>query len=320
MEFRDYYKTLGVPPDADDKAIRKAFRKLAREYHPDVNPGNKDLAEKFKEINEANQVLSDPAQRKKYDEMRTQYERWKQSGGQGREFNFDQWSTAQAGAPPYGGGGQTRYATAEDLEDLFGGEGGYSDFFSSLFGQGRGPQASARPRPGRDIEYPVEVTLAEAFHGTKRIFQIGERRIEAQIPRGAHTGARVRLAGQGEPGRNGGPPGDLYLVVHVLPDPAFEREGDDLYTELPVDIYTAALGGEVKVPTLGKPVLLKIPPGTQAGRSFRLKGKGMPRLGDPATRGDLYARIRLELPEPLTEHEIIAFRELQAAREKAGAS
>ena len=163
----------------------------------------------------------------------------------------------------------------------------------------------------------MELTLEEAFRGTTRGLQIGDRRLEAKIPPGVHTGSRVRLAGQGEPGRQGGIAGDLYLITRVLPHARFEREGDDLYTEVPVDIYTAALGGEVRVPTLDGAVMLKIPPQTQSGRSFRLRNKGMPRLGDPNTRGDLYARIRLMLPEPLSERELKAFRELAAARRGA---
>ena len=308
MEFKDYYKVLGVAPEADEKAIRQAFRKLARESHPDVNPGNKEATEKFKEINEAYQVLSDTEQRKKYDELRTQYQGWQQSGQQPQDFRWNEWR-AQPGESAHG-----RYATAEDLEDLFGGEGGYSDFFTTIFGRMQEQQGTPSPRPGRDLEYPIEVTLEEAFHGAKRLLQIGERRIEAQIPRGVYTGARVRLAGQGEPGRSGSAAGDLYLLVHVLPHVGFEREGDDLYAETPVDVYTAALGGEARVQALDGAVMLTIPPRTQAGRSFRLRGKGMPHLGNPSECGDLYARIELKLPEPLSEREIEAFRELSAAR------
>ena len=200
---------------------------------------------------------------------------------------------------------------------MFGADRPFSDFFQSNFGGGSGPRDNTpRPRRGRDIEYEVEVSLDEAFHGAKRLLQIGERRIEATIPRGVQSGSRIRLAGQGEPGRSGGPAGDLYLVTQVLPHPTFEREGDDLYTEVPVDFYTAALGGEVRVTTLDGAVMLKLEPQTQAGRSIRLRGKGMPSLADPARRGDLYARITLVLPEPLSEHELKTLRELRAAREK----
>ncbi len=315
MEFKDYYQILGVAPDADEKTIQQAFRKLARQYHPDVNPGNKAAAEKFKEINEAYQVLSKPEERKKYDELRAQYQQFQQRGGRPQDFNWDAWR-AQPGE-----GVRVEYGTVEDLEDLFGRD-PYSDFFGSIFGgmrdrAGTRERGTPRPRRGRDLEYPIDVTLEEAYRGTTRMLQIGDRRVEARIPPGVRTGSRVRLAGQSEPGRNGGSPGDLYLVVNVLPHPTFEREGDDLYVEVPVDIYTAALGGEVRVPTLDGSVMLKIPPNTQSGRTFRLRGKGMPHLENPNTHGDLYARVRLVLPEPLTQQEINAFRELARAREEA---
>lgn len=309
MEFKDYYQILGVAPDADEKAIRQAFRKLARQYHPDVNPGDKAAEEQFKVINEANQVLSDPEQRKKYDALRTQYQRWQQGGRRPQDFNWQEWSASP------GEGVYEQYGSIDDLDDLFGGESQFSDFFTTIFGRARGAERPSRPRRGRDRE--VEVTLEEALRGTTRSIQIGDHRIEAKIPPGVYTGARVRLAGQGEPGRQGGPAGDLYLNIRVAPHASFERSGDDLFIEIPVDIYTAALGGEVRVPTLDGAVMLKIPPQTQAGRTLRLRGKGMPRLDDPNTRGDLYARVRLVLPEPLTERELQAFRELAAARSGA---
>ena len=309
MEFKDYYAILGVSPDADEKTIRKTYRKLARQYHPDVNPENKEAEEKFKEINEAYQVLSNPEQRKKYDELRDQYQRYQQTGGRPQGFNWQNWA-AQPGE-----GANVHYTTVEDLNDLFGNESPYSDFFTSIFGQARGQRRPPGPRKGRDLEYEVDVTLEEAYHGGARLLQFDDRRIEAQIPPGVHTGSRVRLAGQGEPGRNGGPSGDLYLLIRLLPNPTFEREGDDLHTEVPVDIYTAVLGGEVRVPTLDRPVMLKIPPQTQAGQSFRLRGKGMPRLSDPNAHGDLYARVRLVLPENMSEQETNAFRDLAAARQ-----
>jgi curved DNA-binding protein len=316
MDFKDYYQILGVAPDATEKEIKQTYRKLARQHHPDVNPGDKNAEEKFKEINEAYQALSDPEQRKKYDAMRTEYQRWQQHGGRRQDFDWNNW-TAQPGQ-----GARVQYGSVDDLEDIFGTEGPFSDFFTSTFGGTRSRRAERAPRArrGRDIEHEVEITLEEAFHGATRLLQIGDRRIEARIPPGVDNGARVRLAGQGEPGRNGGEAGDLYLIVRVLPDPTFERQGDDLYTDVPMDIYTAALGGEVRVPTLdGGGVMLRIPPRTQTGRSFRLRGKGMPRQGDQKHRGDLYARVTLMLPEPLTERELEAFRELAAARRGAGA-
>jgi curved DNA-binding protein len=312
MDFKDYYEILGVPPDADQKTIKQTYRKLARQYHPDVNPGNKEAEEKFKSINEAYQALSNPEQRKKYDELRAQYQRWQQSGRAPQDFNWQSW-TAQPGQRA-----NVQYETVDDLEDLFGSESPFSDFFTSVFGQARGRQARpGGPRKGQDVEEGVDLTLEEAYRGTTRILQIGDRRIEARIPPGVRTGSRVRLAGQGGPGRDGGPAGDVYLIVRLLPHPNFELEGADLHTEVPLDIYTAVAGGEVRVPTLDRPVMLKIPPKTQGGRTFRLRGKGMPKPGDPNNRGDLFARVQLRLPENMTEEEVNTLRSLA---EKRGSS
>jgi curved DNA-binding protein len=311
MDFKDYYEILGVSPNADEKTIKQAYRKLARQYHPDLNPGNTEAEEKFKSINEAYQALSNAEQRKKYDELRAQYQRWQQTGGQPRDFNWQNWA-AQPGEQA-----NVRYATAEDLEDLFGEENPFSDFFTSIFGQTGGYARGARtraPRKGQDVEAEIALSLEEAANGTMRTLQVGERRIEARIPPGVRTGSRVRLAGQGGPGRDGAPAGDVYLLVRLLPHPNFELEGDELHTKLPVDIYTAVAGGEVRVNTLDRPVMLKIPAMTQSGQSFRIKGKGMPKKGDPKVRGDLYARVNLVLPENMTEEELAALRSLAEKR------
>jgi curved DNA-binding protein len=328
MEFKDYYQTLGVPPEADAKAIQKAFRQLARKVHPDVNPGNKDAEEKFKTINEAYQVLSDVEQRKKYDQLRAQYQQWQQTGGSQTDFDWQNWSAGQAGAPRADGGTTSRndqgarvqYASAEDLKDLFGSDSPYSDFFTNIFGQartggkGRGRSTAPIARRGRDVEYEVDLTLEEAFHGAERLLEMDGHRIKAGIPAGVHSGSRVRLAGQGEPGQNGAPPGDLYLIVQVLPDETFERKGDDLHMDVPVDIFTAVAGGEIRIRSMERPLILTIPPRTNAGKSFRLRGKGMPHLGDPKTRGDLFALVRLVLPEPLSDQEVSSIRTLAADR------
>jgi curved DNA-binding protein len=200
------------------------------------------------------------------------------------------------------------------MQDMFGADSPFSDFFSTIFGQTHTRAGPSGPRRGRDIEYELEIRLEEAFSGTARTLQIGDRRVEARIPPGVQSGSRVRLAGQGGPGANNGAPGDLYLVIRVLAHPHFERQGDDLYITLPVDIYTAILGGEVTMPTLDRPIALKIPPRTQTDRTFRVKGKGMPRLGNPGDRGDLYVRIKLTLPEPLSDQEADTIRELAASR------
>ncbi len=323
MEFKDYYEILGVEPTADKKVIQQTFRKLARKHHPDVNPGNKEAEEKFKTFNEAYQVLSDVKQRKKYDEARAQYLEWQKAGHRQQDFDWQNWPASRAGSaanPDPGKQTRTQYASAEDMEDLFGSESPYSEFFSSLFnqapGSGRGQAAQARPRPGRDVEYEVELTLEEAFHGAERLLEIDGHRIKAGIPAGVRTGSRVRLAGQGEPGVSPQAAGDLYLNVHILPNPTFERDGDTLHTEILLDFFTAVTGGEIRVSSLERPLILKIPPLTNAGQSFRLRGKGMPHLGDPKTRGDLFALVRLVLPEHLTAEEIETIRGLTTSRSK----
>ncbi len=321
MDFKDYYEILGVEPNADKKLIQQTFRKLARKHHPDVNPGNKEAEEKFKTFNEAYQVLSDAKQRKKYDEARTQYLEWQKTGHQKQDFDWQNWSAARAGTgtAPQGGSARAQYANAEDLEDLFGSDSPYTDFFSSLFGQTpKSGKSQAVPppraRPGRDIEYEVDLTLEEAFHGAERLLEIDGHRIKAGIPAGVRTGSRVRLAGQGEPGISSQPAGDLYLNVRILPNQTYERDGDILHMEIPVDFFTAITGGEIRVSSLERPLILKIPPLTNAGQSFRLRGKGMPHLGDPKTRGDLFALVRLVLPNSLTDPEVNSIRELAAAR------
>jgi curved DNA-binding protein len=313
MDFKDYYEILGVPPDAEKKVLKQTYRQLARKYHPDVNPGNKEAEEKFKTINEAYQVLSDTEKRKKYDELRDQYQRWQQAGDRQQDFDWQNWS-AQPGQ-----GVHVQYASPEDLEDLFGSASPYSDFFNNIFGQVRGRgrgsgSTTPSPRRGRDVEYEVDLTLEEAYHGTDRLLEIDGHRIQAVIPPGVRTGSRVRLSGQGEPGHNNGPAGDLYLIVHILPNEIFEREGDDLHIDVPVDIFTAIAGGETRIPTLERPLILKIPPRTNAMRSFRLRGKGMPHLGDPKTHGDLFALVRLVLPDTLTDEEVDSIRTLASSR------
>lgn len=313
MDFKDYYEILGVAPSADNKVIKQTYRQLARKHHPDVNPGNKEAEEKFKTINEAYQVLSDAKQRKKYDELRAQYQQWQQTGGQQQQgFDWQNWSN-QANK-----GARTQYASPEDLEDLFGSASPYSDFFTNIFG---GSKASVRgkpptPRRGRDIEYEVDLTLEEAFHGAARSLELDQRHFTAVIPVGVRTGSRVRLAGQGEPGPNGGPAGDLYLIIKLLPNETFEREGDDLHMDIQLDIFTAIAGGEIRISSMERPLTLTIPPRTNANRNFRIRGKGMPHLGDAKIRGDLFARVRLILPNSLTDQEVSSISALAAARHK----
>lgn len=321
MKVIDYYKTLGVGKGADEKEIKKAYRKLARQYHPDVNPDDKVSEERFKEINEAYEVLSDPSKRQKYDQFGSQWQQYERAGGRPEDFNWSQW----AGGP--GGGSQTRTVSQEEFEQMFGGSGGFSDFFETLFGGmgggrraggfdfGGGQQFQARPRQGQDMEHPIQVTLEEAFHGTTRTLQWEDgRSIEAKIPRGVETGSRIRLSGQGQPGAAGGRAGDLYLKVEVLPHPTYTREGDDLKVDVPVDLYTALLGGKAEVRTLDKSVNLTIPPETPNGKLFRLRGLGMPKLRQPDHRGDLYATATIQLPRNLSEKEKTLFEQLREMR------
>jgi curved DNA-binding protein len=334
MEFQDYYAVLGVPKTASEKVIRSAYRKLARQFHPDVNPGNPEAEAKFKRINEAYEVLSDPEKRKKYDQLGArwkEYESWQRAQAaagaqagpqqQRQQQPFD-WSEfiGQAGG---GGRGREQYAyrsaSPEDLEDLFGGEEPFSDFFSTFFGGGGGAASSGRraprPRAGADLEYPVEVSLAEAYRGATVNLNVqtadGQtRRLEVKIPPGVTDGSRIRVAGQGSPGRAGAPAGDLYLVTRIKPDPRFEREGDDLRTKVSAPLATMILGGEVHVPTPdGRRLALKVPAGTQDGKLFRLRGQGMPHLGRPDRRGDLQAEVHARLPERLTERQRRLFEE-----------
>jgi curved DNA-binding protein len=312
--FKDYYAMLGVAADADDKTIKQTYRKLARQYHPDLNPDDKDAEARFKEINEAFQVLGDPEKRKKYDELRQQYQHWQERGSPGG-FDWGDWQRTPEGAYTY-----TWSTSPEDMQDLFGQDSPFTDFFGSIFGQRFDAKGATGPRRGRDIEIAVQVSLDEAFWGTKRTIQIADRHVEAQIPLGVHTGSRVRLAGLGQPGINEGPAGDLYLTIEVLPHPRFERSNDDLTCVTPVDIYTAVGGGKVPVHTIDRTVLLTIPPQTQADRTFRLRGLGMPRLDRPTERGDLYVRVKLVLPDHLSEGEIETLRNLGQRKRTNGSN
>ncbi|MCA9875992.1 MAG: J domain-containing protein [Anaerolineales bacterium] len=328
MKVQDYYQTLGVSKDADAKAIKKAYRKLARQYHPDVNPGDKSAEERFKSINEAYEVLGDPEKRKKYDQFGAQWQQYERAGGRPEDFNWSQWATQPGGR----GQSYTRTVSPEEFAQMFGGSsgsGGFSDFFETLFG-GMGQQrasgfgfndVSGRPsyqpraRQGRDTEHTVQITLEEAFQGTTRTLQWENgRTIQAKIPRGVDTGSRIRLSGQGESGQAGGQSGDLYLIVEVLPHAVYQREGDDLQMEVPVDLYTAVLGGQVEVRTIDKSVNLTIPPETANDKLFRLGGLGMPKLRQPDKRGDLYVTVKVTLPQNLTAKEKELFGELRTLR------
>jgi curved DNA-binding protein len=339
VEFQDYYTLLGVPKTASEKQIRSAYRKLAREFHPDVNPGNPEAEAKFKKINEAYEVLSDPEKRKKYDQLGSRWREYESAqraqasaaaagtqGGPQQPFDWSDFA-AQGGGP---GGGRYEYRTVSpgDFQDLFGGEDQpFSDFFDTFFGGGGGgagqTRRAPRPRAGTDLEYPVEVSLEEAYTGASRTLELqapdGQtRRLEVRIPPGVTDGSRVRVAGQGSAGRSGGRAGDLYLIVTVRPDPRFERHGDNLHTKVSAPLTTLLLGGEVHVPTpAGKRLALKIPAGTQDGRVFRLRGQGMPHLGQPDRRGDLQAEVHARLPEHLSSRQRELIEEFARASSEA---
>ncbi len=307
MEYKDYYRILGVERGATQEEIKRAYRRLARQFHPDVNPGDKTAEDRFKEINEAYEVLSDPEKRRQYDQLGASWSQWQRM--RGATGGFDDFARQWFGQA----GPQVQYV---NLDDLFG-QGSLGDLLDALFGFGaaRGRTSWQRSRRGQDLEAPVELTLEEAFQGAVRRVERGDGRIvTARIPPGARTGSRIRLAGQGRPGAGGGPPGDLYLKVTVKPHPVFRREGEDLWRDLDVDLYTAVLGGEVTVETLNGDVKLKIPPGTSGGKTFRLRGKGMPDPANPQRRGDLYVVVQVKVPSHLTARERALFEELARMR------
>lgn len=348
VQFKDYYEVLGVDRAATEQDIRAAFRKRARELHPDVNRDDPQAAEKFKDLNEANEVLSSADKRAMYDRFGNDWQRYKDAGmspsdGQytrrpPTNEDFESWFT--------GGNGTFTFETTTS-----GGNGRFSDFFNLLFGNqaespGRTRIRSAPPRRGADSELVTTVTLEEAFAGTSRQVTIKApevcpicdgsgtargavcprcdgrgtidrlKELEVRIPKGVRTGSRVRIAGQGASGSNGGPAGDVYLVIKVLPHHRFTRDGDDLVTVSHVPLYTAMLGGEAVVETLSGSVALTIPAGTQQGKVFRLRRKGMPLLGSRTdARGDLRLRVIVDIPRDLSAEEREAFEHLRSARE-----
>jgi DnaJ-class molecular chaperone len=321
MEFKDYYATLGVTKAASEKDIKQAFRKLARKHHPDVNPGDKAAEAKFKEINEAYEVLGDSAKRKKYDELGANWRMYEQAEAQGGPNPFaGQWNVDFGGGGGGGGRSGFRTMTQEEMEEMFGDSNPFSDFFTTFFGGGGGfGGADARPggaragargrqRPGRDVEHELELTLEDAYHGATRRLALKQdghaRTVDVRIPAGVGDGSRVRVAGEGEHGSGGAVSGDLYLRVRLAPHPTFERKGRDLYAKVAIPVTTAVLGGEAEVQTLsGKPARLRIPPMTQNGQLFRLKGYGMPAINKPEEKGDLYARTEIQLPTQLSAEE-----------------
>lgn len=321
MQYKDYYSILGVDKNASKKEIKKAYRKLAAKYHPDKNPGDKKAEEKFKEINEANEVLSDPEKRKKYDTLGANWEAYQQGG-----FDWSQYA-GQGG----GSGGRTYYFEG-DPSEFFGrgGGSGFSDFFDMFFGA-QGGTAEADPfgqfrsggsrrrtrgsgMRGQDVQAELPITLLEAYQGTVRTFELAGEKLRITIKPGAYQDQQLRIRGKGSPGRNGGERGDLYIILKIIPDRRFQRESDDLIYHAEVDLYTAVLGGKIQVPTLSGNVRMTIPSGTSSGNTLRLKGKGMPRYGKNQQHGDLLIKVKVELPQNLSAEERKLFEKLREMR------
>ena len=309
MDYKDYYKILGVPKSASQADVKKAYRTLAKKYHPDKTKGDKAAEEKFKDISEAYEVLSDDEKRKQYDQLGSNWRQYQNTGGYGGRQE-------QYGG--HGGGGFRGF----EGDDMFGG--GFSDFFQQFFGgggggfgqqQGGGRRGHAQAPKGQDYEAEMEITLQEAFHGTSRLLNLHNQQLRITTKPGVADSQVLRIKGKGAQAGGGGTPGDLYIKVYVKPDPHFERNGNDLYTTLATDIYTAILGGEAHVQTLTGQLKLKIPAGTQPDKTLRLRGKGMPVYGKPDQHGDLYVKINVQLPAHLSPEEKELFQRLRELRQ-----
>jgi curved DNA-binding protein len=303
MDFVDYYKTLGVPKNASQEDIKKAYRKLARKFHPDVNPNDKEAHKKFQQINEANEVLSDPDKRKKYDQYG---ENWKHAD----QFEQARQQQQQGGGGfgGFGGGGFGNFGGGEYTYSS-GDEGGFSDFFESLFGGGRGRRSQAKYR-GQDYNAELQLTLTDAYTTHKQTLTINGKNVRITIPAGVENGQQIKLKGYGSPGANGGPNGDLFITFVITNNTGFKREGNDLYKTEDIDLYTALLGGEKTIDTLSGKIKLKVNPETQNGTKIRLKGKGFPVYKKEGQFGDLYITWNVKLPTNLTQKQKDLFTEL----------
>lgn len=306
MDFKDYYKILGVERGASAEDIKKAYRKLAIKYHPDKNPGNKEAEEKFKEINEANEVLSDSEKRKKYDQLGSNWKNYQQGGGRAEDFDWSKWSTR----------GNSHGFETYTNEEAFGGS-SFSDFFESIFGGSAGFQSRpARAQKGADYKAETDISLEEAYHGTNRRMDVNGTLLQINIKPGVKEGQTLRMKEKGGPGANGGPRGDIYITLHIPAHPHYKRKGDDLYCNAPIELYTAMLGGKQIIRTLKGNIRIDIPKETENGKVFRLKGMGMPIFGKTGEFGDLYAKVRVLLPKNLTAEEIELLKELESIHKK----
>jgi curved DNA-binding protein len=311
MEYKDYYKILGVGKNASTDEIKKAYRKLALKYHPDKTKGDKYAEEKFKEINEANEVLSDPEKRKKYDELGESYKYYQRYGNQGQGFDWSQYANA--------GGAQRTYTFDGDFGDFFGGS-GYSDFFETLFGGGFGGSQKKR-RGGRsmqsrgsDYQAEMDITLEEAYSETTRVFNHNNQSIKLNIKPGIPDGHLLKIPGRGGSGRGGGQAGDLLIKINILKHNIFERKGNDLYANLSVELYTAVLGGKVQFKTLKGTIKIDIAKESEFGKTLRLQKLCMPVYNSPNQFGDLYLKLDILLPKNLSAKEIKLFNDLQKLR------
>ncbi len=310
MKYKDYYKILGVKKDATSKEIKKAFRKLAAKYHPDKNPNNKAAEEKFKEINEANEVLGDKEKRQKYDTLGENWSAYQQGGG-----NWQQYAQQQ--------GGRT-YQFQGDGSEFFGqgGSGDFSSFFDLFFGEGNGGgfegfttgRQRTRRQRGSDLQAELPITLLEAYMGSQRTFELNGQKLRIKIKPGAYDGQKLRLKGKGQAIGGGGTAGDLIIILKMQHDPTFERKEDDLLHNLEIDLYTAVLGGKVAVPTMKGSIKLNIPAGSETGKVLRIKGKGMPLYKSPSTFGNLLVQLKVSIPKRLSTKEIELFKQLQDLR------
>jgi curved DNA-binding protein len=305
MDFVDYYKTLGVAKNASAEDIKKAYRKLARKLHPDVNPNDKEAHKKFQQINEAHEVLSDPEKRKKYDQYG---ENWKHAD-QYEQARQQQQQQGGGGFGGFGGGGFGPNFGGEEYTYSGGEEGAFSDFFESLFGGARGRRSQAKYR-GQDYNAELQLSLSDAYTTHKQTLTINGKNVRITIPAGVENGQQIKLKGYGSPGANGGPNGDLFITFVIKNNTAFRREGNDLYKTEDIDLYTALLGGEKTIDTLSGKIKLKVNPETQNGTKIRLKGKGFPVYKKEGQFGDLYITWDVKLPTNLSQKQKDLFTEL----------